>query len=51
MITSHVWRPTWANGPNHLNIPAADRPCWYMNCRQPRAEHNRPVALSQSVKP
>lgn len=44
MITDHVWRPTWASG-KYVGTLAATRPCQYMNCRRPRAEHKRAGSL------
>lgn len=42
MITRHTWRPP----PNAPELgPLADRPCAYMSCGRPRAEHRLAVAV------
>lgn len=44
MITDHVWRPpSVSNSLLRGKGPALNRPCEYMNCRRPRAEHARAV--------
>lgn len=40
LITSHVWRPP-VGGQIAKRTRRLDRPCEYMNCRRPRAEHER----------
>lgn len=40
MITDHVWRPPHA-GIRRSRIDRLDRPCEYLNCRRPLAEHAR----------
>ncbi len=39
MIRDHVWRPTHGTGRYAHKRPE----CAYMNCRRPRAEHERSV--------
>lgn len=41
LIVSHTWRPPLSG--NRAIPPFAQRPCEYMNCRRPRAEHARHV--------
>ena len=47
MITGHVWRPllptAYVDGTPAFRLPVLDRPCEFMNCRRPRAEHERAV--------
>jgi len=49
MITDHVWRPPPSSsglyGTIRSRAPMPERPCEYMNCRSPRAEHERSVSL------
>lgn len=37
LITAHSWRPEHGVGLG----PKPERACAYMNCRRPRAEHER----------
>lgn len=40
MIRDHVWRARPTTGPRRLG-PYLERPCEYVNCRQPMSEHER----------
>jgi hypothetical protein len=39
-ISDHVWRPTYAS---HLNTVL----CGFMNCRRPKAEHERAIRVQK----
>lgn len=45
LITDHVRRAPGTSGTKYGTLrsrgPYAERPCEYMNCRRPRAEHER----------
>jgi hypothetical protein len=47
MIVDHAWRPP-ATKTAHAAEAIADRPCEYMGCGRPRAEHERSVSLTSS---
>lgn len=42
MITGHVWRPVGDSAGNaYHGVSRLDRPCWFMNCRRARTDHQR----------
>jgi hypothetical protein len=46
-IVDHSWRPpdsSGVRGTTRSRGPVLDRPCEYMNCRRPLAEHARYVS-------
>lgn len=45
LITQHVWRPPQGGTVTRAKGARLDRPCEYMNCRRPRAEHARATRL------
>ncbi len=44
MIVDHVWRPESPHNAATRATAAAARPCAYLNCRRPRAEHERSIS-------
>lgn len=49
MITTHKWRPPHSALSKRGFGPRPDRPCEYMNCRRPKAEHAEAVRLRDGV--
>lgn len=48
-VHAHVWRPLEpCRDQDQRGIPRHERPCAYLNCRRPAAEHARTRRLQKS---
>jgi hypothetical protein len=50
LITSHRWRAPNAPDSRHAGTPLLERPCEYMNCRQPRTAHADALGVCSRCK-
>ena len=49
MIVDHTWRPPQKVSGSARRVPPAERPCEYMSCRHPRAEHAYSVSRAREL--